>query len=127
LGEALLEPHRSYFPSVWPLLEKDLIHAMAHITGGGIVDNLARILPEGLGANVAIHSWPRPPLFELLAEKTQAPDSELYRAFNMGIGMVLTVEASQTETVRKAVSDSGVEAWEIGEIVHRKGGYPFSR
>lgn len=121
LGEALLAPHRSYFPSVWPLLEKDLVHAMAHITGGGIVDNLARVLPESLAARVEIDAWPRPPLFELLAEKSQAPNSELYRAFNMGIGMILCVAPEQTDAIRESVVGAGIEAWEIGEIDARSG------
>ena len=116
LGEALLEPHRGYFKRLWPLLEKDQIHAMAHITGGGIPNNLARVLPEGLGAEIRLRAWPRPPLFQLLADTTQAPTEELYRTFNMGIGMILAVSPEESDRVLEHLSSAEVSAWEVGEI-----------
>ena len=122
LGEELLEPHRSYFKTLWPLLEREAIHAMAHITGGGIPGNLARVLPRDLRAEVHTNSWPRPPIFQLLAEKTQAPDEELYRTFNMGVGMVLCVSASDLGAILEAVSSPAMGAWQIGEIGIRKDG-----
>jgi len=116
LGEVLLEPHRSYYPTLWPLLEKGLVHAMAHITGGGIPDNLVRVLPKGLQAFVAADSWPKPPLFHLLARETQAPHEELFRTFNMGVGMILCVSPENESSVVKSLDRANLGAWDIGEI-----------
>ncbi len=117
LGDLLLAPHRSYFKALWPLLEAEMIHAMAHITGGGIPGNLCRVIPAGLRARVDTSSWKIPPLFELLAEKTQAPKAELFRAFNMGTGMILCVDPNQVSSVIESLSTQDCEAWEMGEIV----------
>ncbi|NUN96675.1 MAG: phosphoribosylformylglycinamidine cyclo-ligase [Candidatus Omnitrophica bacterium] len=116
LGAALLAPHRSYFKMLWPLLEQGKIHALAHITGGGIPGNLSRVIPARLSARVETRSWNVPPLFELIGEKSRAPRAELYRALNMGVGMIAVVSFDQAEEVRRAVADSGVEAWVIGEV-----------
>jgi phosphoribosylformylglycinamidine cyclo-ligase len=124
LGEELLEPHRSYFKTLWPLLEEERIHAMAHITGGGIPGNLARVLPEGLRVEIHTKSWPRPPIFQLLAEKTQAPEEELYRTFNMGVGMVLCVASGETDSIRETLSESGADNWRIGEVLSGEKGRP---
>jgi phosphoribosylformylglycinamidine cyclo-ligase len=116
LAEALLAPHRSYLKHLWPLLEEDRIHAMAHITGGGIPDNLARVLPEGLCAEVRIDAWPRPVLFEMLAAATQASTEELYRTFNMGVGMIVCADTSIGPELVSRITESGCVAWEIGGI-----------
>ncbi len=124
IGEMLLEPHRSYFKALWNLLEAEEIHAMAHITGGGIPGNLCRVIPTGLQAKVDTSSWKVPSLFELLATKTQAPRAELFRAFNMGVGMVLCVDPANVSSVLDSLATEDCEAWEIGQIVERTGGTP---
>lgn len=119
VGEMLLEPHRSYFKALWYLLEAEEIHAMAHITGGGIPGNLCRVIPVDLQARVDTTAWKVPPLFELLATRTQAPRAELYRAFNMGVGMVLCVDPAQVSSVLDSLATEDCEAWEIGEMIER--------
>jgi phosphoribosylformylglycinamidine cyclo-ligase len=120
----LLEPHQSYFKALWNLLEDEVIHAMAHITGGGIPGNLRRVIPADLQAKVNTGTWKVPPLFELLATKTQAPRTELFRAFNMGVGMVLCVEPANVASVLDSLASEDCEAWEMGEIVERRAGAP---
>ncbi len=124
IGELLLEPHRSYFKAVSYLLEEEEIHAMAHITGGGIPGNLCRVMPADLQAKVDTRAWKVPPLFELLATKTQVPRAELFRAFNMGVGMILCVDPANVSSVLDSVATEDCEAWEIGEVVERTAGAP---
>ncbi len=119
VGEALLEVHRSYFRAVSPVLDR--VHALAHITGGGIPGNLPRSLPEGLGAKVELHSWPVPPLFLFLQEAGSVDTKEMYRVFNMGIGMIAAVSPVDLERVREAARQAGVETWPIGEVVRGQG------
>ena len=124
IGEALLAPHRSYFPQVWPLLEEGLIHGMAHITGGGIPGNLSRTIPEGLSAQIELSACPKPPLFQLLAEKTKASQEELYRTFNMGIGFILCVPKDQTTHILAKVDSPKSAAWVIGQVVEQTSDEP---
>ena len=91
IGEALLRPHRSYLPVIRPLLGRGLIKGMAHITGGGITDNLPRVLPPGTAARVVRTSWRVPAIFRWLGESGRVPEYDLRRALNMGIGMILVV------------------------------------
>ena len=91
IGEALLAPHRSYLRAVSPLLEAGLVKGMAHITGGGITENLPRVFPEGCAATIDPSAWTVPPLFRLLAERGQIATDEMFRAFNMGIGLIIAV------------------------------------
>jgi phosphoribosylformylglycinamidine cyclo-ligase len=116
LGEALLVPHRSYFKVLWQLLEAAQLHAMAHITGGGIPGNLCRVIPADLQACVKVGSWQCPPLFVILGKRTALPREELYRTFNMGIGMVLCVAPEVVECVLQHIRQDGIQAVEIGEI-----------
>ena len=89
VGEALLEPHRSYLPLMRPLLDAGRIKGMAHITGGGITDNLPRILPHGTGAVVDLSAWEVPPLFHWLQQSGDVPIDDMMRTFNMGIGLII--------------------------------------
>jgi phosphoribosylformylglycinamidine cyclo-ligase len=89
IGEALLVPHRSYLPVIRPLLDKGLIKGMAHVTGGGITDNLPRILPQGLHAEIDRGGWDVPPIFRWLQSTGSVPDADMFRAFNMGIGLII--------------------------------------
>ena len=115
LGEALLEPHRSYLHVLRPALASKRVKALAHITGGGLPDNLPRVLPEGVAADVRLGSWPVPPLFDLVRSVcTGLDDHELYRTLNMGIGMVLIVAPENVGAVQESI---GERTWVIGELV----------
>ena len=118
VGEALLEPHRSYLHMIKPMLDYGSIKAMAHITGGGITDNLPRVLPRGTAAVVDAASWPVPPLFRWLQESGQVPAEDMMRTFNMGIGLVLitTLERSE-QLIGELAARGGRDARVIGEVV----------
>jgi phosphoribosylformylglycinamidine cyclo-ligase len=118
VGEAFLRTHRSYLPVIKPLLGRNLIKGMAHITGGGITDNLPRILPPGTAAQVNRTSWRVPPIFRWLGESGRVPEYDLRRALNMGIGMILVVAAKDADSVRKDLLNAGeANSVVIGEIV----------
>ena len=115
LSEALLEPHRSYLDVLRPALATGRIKALAHITGGGIVENLPRVLPDGVDADVRVGSWPVPPLFRLVRELAPGMDDvELHRTLNMGVGMVVVCAADAAGEVQAAI---GEETWVIGALV----------
>jgi phosphoribosylformylglycinamidine cyclo-ligase len=113
----LLKPHRSYLPALGGLLESNAIKGLAHITGGGLLENIPRILPEGTAAEIIAGSWPILPVFKLLAKIGNVPDQEMLRTFNMGIGMVVVVSASQAGMVRAHFDAQGDAHYEIGRIV----------
>jgi phosphoribosylformylglycinamidine cyclo-ligase len=117
VGEALLRPHRHYGPAVAAALAAGGVTAMAHITGGGIEENLARVLPEGKGALINAGSWNVPAIFRLIGEAGGVPEEEMRRVFNMGIGFCLTVRPGAASAARVAAAASGIKAFEIGEIV----------
>lgn len=124
LSEALLRVHVSYGPLVQALLKRfnrsgkrRLIKGFAHITGGGFIDNLPRILPGDCDAQVTCGTWQEPPIFTLLRERGGVSTPELYQVFNMGIGMVAVVDAKSSESLLKYMQASGHRAWKIGEIV----------
>ena len=126
LGEELLKVHISYGPLVQKLLKKfngksDLVRAFAHITGGGFVDNIPRVLPKNLDVVIQKGSWEMLPIFKVIAEKSGVPDAELYQVFNMGIGMVAIVAADQMEAVLKFIRAQKHAAWIIGDVVKGKG------
>lgn len=115
LGEALLEPHRSYLTVLDSALRGGKVKALAHITGGGLVENLPRVLPDGVDAEIELGSWPRSPLFALVAELATGVDAqELHRVLNMGIGMVVVCAASDVAAVQAAIDE---ETWVIGTLV----------
>ncbi len=118
LGEELLIPHRNYLPSLRNLVGQDELHAVAHITGGGITDNLARVLPPGLDARVRRGSWENLPIFHLIQDLGRVEEAEMYRTFNMGLGMILVVDRDGIDTVAGELDRAGEEyvlAGEIGE------------
>ena len=118
IGEALLRPHRSYLGPVFPLVQADLVHGMAHITGGGLTDNVPRVLPEGTAARIDRSTWDVPALFSWLVDKGDVPDEDAWRTFNMGIGLVLVVDSRQVNHVLERLAEHGEsEARVIGEIV----------
>jgi phosphoribosylformylglycinamidine cyclo-ligase len=118
VGEAFLRTHRSYLPVIKPLLGRGMIKGMAHITGGGITENLPRVLPSGTAARVNRTAWRVPPIFRWLGEAGRVPEYDLRRALNMGIGMILVVAAGDVDAVRKDLLDAGeANAVVIGDIV----------
>ena len=116
-GEALLQPHPSYLEPLKELLNLNVIKGLAHITGGGLTDNVPRILPEGSAVRIDRNSWPVLPLFKLLKELGNVPDAETFRAFNMGIGMVIVCAPSDQATIKRHLSQRGEACFEIGQIV----------
>jgi phosphoribosylformylglycinamidine cyclo-ligase len=126
LGAELLKVHVSYGPLVQKLLKKfngksDLVRAFAHITGGGFVDNIPRVLPKSLDVVIKKGSWDMLPIFKIIEQKSGVPDDELYQVFNMGIGMVAIVVAEKANDVLKFIRTQKHKAWIIGEIVKGKG------
>jgi phosphoribosylformylglycinamidine cyclo-ligase len=117
LGEELLEPTRIYAPLVVALAGESLLSAAAHVTGGGIPENVPRAVPEDLGVEVDPGSWPVPPVFDLVERASGASREEMFRTFNMGIGMVLVVPPSAEEAVSQRAERSGVPAYRIGRVV----------
>ena len=111
LGDALLVPHRSYYPLLAPALPE--IKGMAHITGGGFEGNVPRCLPKGVAARIHLDSWDVPPIFRLLQERGRVEEAEMYRVFNMGVGMVLVVAPEALATVQAAVPEARI----VGEVV----------
>ncbi len=107
VGEALLAPHRGYLAALEPLLERRKIRALAHITGGGFPGNLPRVLPEGLGARIRRDAWEVPPLFRLIQKGGQVADEEMFRTFNMGIGMVVVVAPEDLHEVEHSLERRG--------------------
>ena len=116
-GEALLAPHRSYLNAVRPLLETGVVKGMAHITGGGITENLPRVLPPGCAAEIDRRSWTVPPLFSLLQKRGGIAEDEMLRAFNMGIGLIIAVDASYSNRVLDALKGAGEHPLTLGRVV----------
>lgn len=114
LGDALLTPTKLYINSVLPLIRSGKVKGLAHITGGGLTDNLPRMLPDTLFADIDMQAWPRPDVFKWLQETGNIAESELQRAFNCGIGMVLAVNPDDSRSVIASLEDSGEECWNIG-------------
>jgi phosphoribosylformylglycinamidine cyclo-ligase len=117
VGEALLAPHRGYLAALEPLLDRDKVHALCHITGGGFQGNLPRILPEGLGARVRSTAWTQPPIFRLIQGGGAITDDEMFRTFNMGIGMVVVVSPQDLHDVEHSLERRGETSFVIGSVV----------
>ncbi len=116
LGEELLEPHRNYLPLLRELIQTDDLHAVAHITGGGIPGNLERILPPGLDALVEEGSWQALPIFRLIRRLGKIRQREMYRTFNMGLGAILAVSKQRVDRVQEYLQHRGEKYFLIGEI-----------
>jgi len=118
VGEALIEPHRSYLPYIRPLLDGGRIKGMAHITGGGITDNLPRVLPHGTAAVVDASAWEVPPLFRWLQRNGQVPIDDMMRTFNMGIGLIIVTARDKAESLLdELAARGGRDARVIGDVV----------
>lgn len=117
LGEELLTPTRLYPRVCLPLIEKYDIHGMVHVTGGGFYENISRILPEGTGVTVNADAWEMPAIFKLLQSWGNVEWHEMYRVFNMGIGMILLVSAQDAENIQADLAAKGEKSYIIGEVV----------
>ena len=116
LAETLLEPTNIYVKSVRQLMSDVAVHAVAHITGGGLLENIPRVLPSGTEARIDPTSWPRPPIFDWLQTTGGIPESELYRTFNCGIGLVVCVPTASTASAIESLQHSGQSGWVIGDV-----------
>jgi len=121
VGEALLAPHLSYLKALWPELEQNRIKALVHITGGGFQGNIPRVLPKGVGARVHTTAWPVPPVFNLIAEGGPVARDEMFRTFNMGIGMIVVVAAEALAEVQSSFAARGEACYRIGDLVEGEG------
>ncbi len=117
VGEALLAPHRPYVSAVFSLMDSVPVRGMAHITGGGLIDNPPRALPEGLGARIRRSAWPAPPIFSLLQRLGDVDDADMFHTFNMGLGMLLIVPPDRAEDALSNLQSEGETAYLVGEVV----------
>jgi phosphoribosylformylglycinamidine cyclo-ligase len=116
-GEALLQPHVSYLRPLEALLDVAVIKGLAHITGGGLTDNIPRILPAGTAVKIEPGSWPVLPVFELFRRLGNVSDSEMFRTFNMGVGMVIVTAAGDVDQITAHFRERGEQCYRIGEVV----------
>lgn len=116
IGEELLTPTRLYPKSCLPLIEKFDIHGMVHVTGGGYYENIPRALPDDMGAEIDAASWPVPPIFGLLKEWGNVDWHEMYRTFNMGIGMIIIASADEAEKIKADLKSRDEAVYEIGKV-----------
>ena len=121
LGEALLAPTRLYVKQALTAVRAGGVHALAHITGGGLTENLPRVLPEGLGAEIDLNAWDLPPVFRWLAETGGMAEAELLKTFNAGVGMVLAVEAEQAAALTALLVEAGETVHQLGTVTSSEG------
>ncbi len=117
VADELLAVHRSYFPALGPLLGARELHALSHITGGGLTDNLPRVLPEGLAARITLGAWTVPPVFGAIRDAGSVPERDMLRTFNLGVGMVAIVERAAADGVAAGLAGRGETCSVIGEVV----------
>jgi phosphoribosylformylglycinamidine cyclo-ligase len=117
VGNELMRPHKSYWPALKKMIDSECISAMAHITGGGITENLPRVLPRGTAAVIELGSWPKMPIFEHLQQLGNVPQDEMLRTFNMGIGMLLVVNPKKFKKAQTLLERAGEKYFTVGRIV----------
>lgn len=117
VGEVLLRAHKSYLPPLEGLLGRDLVKGLAHITGGGLLENIPRILPEGVSVRIDRNSWEVPPVFSLMQRIGSVERREMFRTFNMGIGMVIICSPDDKAQIIGHIEERGEKCLEIGEVV----------
>ena len=117
VGNELLRTHKSYWPAIKRLVDGECVSAMAHITGGGITENLPRVLPRGVAAVIEMGSWQVPPIFEHLQQLGNVPQEEMLRTFNMGLGMLLVVPSKKFKKAQTVLERAGEKAFTVGRIV----------
>ncbi len=118
VGEALLRPTRIYVKALKALLAGGIdLHAVSHITGGGFYENVPRMMTGGLAARIELDAFPCPPIFKLIAQRGNIPRRDMYNTFNMGLGMLLAVPATQAAQALEALKACGENAWQVGSVV----------
>ncbi len=117
VGNELLRTHKSYWPAIKRLVDGECVSAMAHVTGGGITENLPRVLPRGVAAVIDMGSWQIPPIFEHLQQLGNVPQEEMFRTFNMGLGMLLVVPSKKFKKAQTVLERAGEKAFTVGRIV----------
>jgi phosphoribosylformylglycinamidine cyclo-ligase len=117
VGNELMRTHKSYWPALKKMLDADCIAAMAHITGGGITENLPRVLPRGMAAVIELGSWPTQPIFEHLQKLGNVPQDEMLRTFNMGLGMLLVIPSKKFKKAQTLLERAGEKPYTVGRIV----------
>lgn len=121
LGEEIMTPTKIYVKTILDLIKSYELKGVAHITGGGFIENIPRIMPKGLGARIDLGSWDIPPIFDLMVTDAKLKPNEAYNTFNMGIGMVIAVDADKANDVTLAARDMGEESFIIGSVVEGEG------
>lgn len=121
LGDALIAPTRIYVKSILPLLENHQLDGLAHITGGGISENIVRVIPEQLGLEIDLSSWQLPPVFEWLQSRGKISEQEMLRTFNCGIGMVIIATAASAAAISEALAEAGETVYQLGRVTGRSG------
>jgi phosphoribosylformylglycinamidine cyclo-ligase len=121
LIDALMAPTRIYVKPILAMLKQHTIHAMAHITGGGLSENIIRVIPDGLGLEIKASRWPLPPVFQWLQREGQVPNTEMWRTFNCGIGFVLVIAKDDSESIGAALKSHDLDHWTIGSVVKASG------
>jgi phosphoribosylformylglycinamidine cyclo-ligase len=122
LADELLQVHRSYLRAIQAVLDKNLIAAAAHITGGGITDNLPRVLPKGLAAFIQTNLWQVPPLFEMIRSIGKVPEADWRRTFNLGVGMITVIPQKKLDETMRLLNRMGEKPWIIGEVTLQRRG-----
>lgn len=117
VGNELMRPHKSYWPALKKMIDSECISAMAHITGGGITENLPRVLPRGTAAVIELGSWPKMPIFEHLQQLGNVPPDEMLRTFNMGLGMLLVINPKKFKKAQTLLERAGEKYFTVGRIV----------
>lgn len=121
LGAALLTPTRLYVTQALAAIRAGGVHALAHITGGGLTENLPRVLPEGMGAEIDLGSWELPDVFKWLAATGDMAEAEMLKTFNCGVGMILSVSADEADALHALLVDAGETVYRMGHVVPREG------
>ena len=124
LGDELLKVHRSYLKAITTLVDVNSIVGAAHITGGGITDNLPRTLPKGMAAAIDTASWQIPPLFQLLRSIGQVPEDDWRRTFNLGVGLIVVIPQRKLDAALGALRGVGEQPWIVGEVIRQRRGRP---
>ncbi len=125
VGEALMQPHLSYLRALEGLLDLGVIKGLAHITGGGLTENIPRILPEDTAVLIERNNWPVLPIFKLMQEIGNVAEAEMYRTFNMGVGMVIVIAAADARAIKDHLSQAGEKCYEIGRVIEGNNGVSF--
>jgi phosphoribosylformylglycinamidine cyclo-ligase len=121
IGATLLQPHKSYLNALEGLLDKNIIKGLAHITGGGLLENIPRILPHGVAVKIERGSWPVLPVFDVMQEIGNVSEAEMYRTFNMGVGMVIIATPHDAVAIKAHVREQGESCYEIGRVTEGNG------